>query len=508
MLNFIDNFLNRITMYRLVLYSLILLLAAAAIFGLLGILPYGFFDIILSTGFLLAVGLLTNWVFAKTFKAHPNVESVYISTLILALIITPPKGLDLQSYIFLFWAAMLTMAGKYILAINKKHIFNPVAIAVVITAFAINQSASWWVGTAWMLPLVLITGILIVRKIRRSDLVFAFLITTVVATLGIAVLQGGNITALARQAFADSPLFFFAFVMLTEPLTTPPTKNLQIWYGILVGLLFTPQIHVGSLYFPPELALVFGNIFSYLVSPKQKLMLTLKQKVRLAPDVYDFIFKSDKKFSFTPGQYLEWTLAHKGPDSRGNRRYFTIASSPTEDEIIMGVKFYPGPSSFKKSLLSMKPGEQIAAGQLAGDFTLKNDPGQKLVFIAGGIGVTPFRSMVKNLIDKNEKRPITIFYANKNPEDVVYKNIFDEAEKKLGIKTTYTLTGSPAHGAGWNGEKGRIDEQMIKNKLPDYKERIYYISGPKSMIDSFEKVLDNLGVPGSQIKTDFFPGFA
>jgi ferredoxin-NADP reductase/Na+-translocating ferredoxin:NAD+ oxidoreductase RnfD subunit len=507
MLTLVDNFLNRITMYRLVLYCLIAILAVAAVLSLFGILPYNFFDLIFSTGFLLAVSLLANWVFARTFKAQTNVESVYITALILALIITPAKGLNVNYYIFLFWAAVLAMAGKYILAINKKHIFNPAAIAVVITAFAINQPASWWVGTAAMLPVVLITGLLIVRKIQRSDLVFAFLITAIVTTLGLGIYQGSNISTLAKQALIDSPLFFFAFVMLTEPLTTPPTKNLQIWYGILVGILFAPQVHIGNLYFSPELALVIGNIFSYLVGPKQKLMLTLKEKIRLSPDVYNFVFKSDKKLKFTPGQYLEWTLGHKRADSRGNRRYFTIASSPTENEVIMGVKFYPQASSFKKSLLSMKPGDRISAGQLAGDFTLKKNPKQKYVFIAGGIGITPFRSMIKNLLDKNQPRPIIMFYANKNPADVVYKDIFDEAEQRLGIKTVYALTQASAADENWGGEIGRVDERMIQNKVPHYKERMYYISGPKSMIDSFETVLENLGVPDSQIKTDFFPGF-
>ena len=152
----------------------------------------------------------------------------------------------------------------------------------------------------------------------------------------------------------------------------------------------------------------------------------------------------------------------------------------------------------------MKPGDQIAAGQLAGDFTLTKDLNQKIVFIAGGIGVTPFRSMIKHLIDAGQKRPIVMFYANKKPQDIVYKDVFDEAEQKLGLKTIYTLTQNTNN---WAGEMGYINEQMIQSKLPDYKERMYYVSGPKTMIDSFEKVLENLGVPQSHIKTDFFPGF-
>jgi len=95
-----------------------------------------------------------------------------------------------------------------------------------------------------------------------------------------------------------------------------------------------------------------GNIFAYAVSPKKKLILELKEKIPIAFEVYDFLFKPDQKFKFTPGQYMEWTLGHNGQDARGQRRYFTIASSPTEDNIRMGVKFYPNSSSYKQSMLS------------------------------------------------------------------------------------------------------------------------------------------------------------
>ena len=115
--------------------------------------------------------------------------------------------------------------------------------------------------------------------------------------------------------------------------------------------------------------------------------------------------------------------------------------------------------------------------------------------------------MVKYLIDKKEKRDITIFYANRTPQDVVYKDIFDQAEKSLGIKTIYTVSKNNAS-ANWKGETGYITEQMIKEKLPDYKDRMFYLSGPRSMITSFEQTLRNMGIKNSHIKTDFFPGFA
>jgi Na+-transporting NADH:ubiquinone oxidoreductase subunit NqrB len=191
MLRFIDNLLNRITMYRLVLYYLIFLLGAAVGLSLLGILKYDVFALFFSIAFLIAVCWVVNWIFSRTFKVAANIESVYISALILALIITP-----VQSYKdlwFLGWAAVLAMASKYIVAINRKHIFNPIAFAVALMYFTLNQSASWWVGNASMLPFVLIGGLLVVRKIGRSDLVLSFLITTATVSLVMSVFAGGDI---------------------------------------------------------------------------------------------------------------------------------------------------------------------------------------------------------------------------------------------------------------------------------------------------------------------------
>jgi len=86
---------------------------------------------------------------------------------------------------------------------------------------------------------------------------------------------------------------------------TPPTKKLQIIYGAIIGFLFTPYLHIGGVYSSPELALVIGNLFSYLVSPKYKLFLRLKKKIQITPEIIDFVFVPDKKFNFAPGQYME-----------------------------------------------------------------------------------------------------------------------------------------------------------------------------------------------------------
>lgn len=508
MLNIIDRFLNNITMYRLVLYYLSGLFVAALVFGFFDLLPYTPLALCYSALVAIAVSWLTNWVFSRVFEAETNIESVYITALLLVLIIAPITPTAVDKLPALVWIAVWAMASKYMFAISKKHLFNPAAFAVALSAVFLGQSANWWVGgNIPLLAFVVLGGLLVVRKMRRADLVTSFFVGTIVS-VSLSVLPAGDPLVSIKMALLHAPVFFFAFAMLTEPLTTPPTRLLRIAYGLFVGLLFAPNIHLGGVYSTPELALLIGNIFSYAVSPKAKYRLRLKEIVTLATDTFDYVFTPDRPAHFRPGQYLELTLAHKHPDTRGNRRYLTIASSPTEPEVRFGVKFYPASSSFKKALAALPVGGELMAGQLAGDFTLPDNSQQKLAFIAGGIGVTPFRSMVKYLLDTKDKRTVTLFYSNKTIDEIAYKDIFDQAEKELGMKTVYTLSEAEQAPPDWTGHTGFLNKEMIIAETPDYLERMFYLSGPHGMVAAFEKTLHDMGVQQKNIHIDFFPGYA
>ena len=500
-------------MYRLVLYYLTALIIIAGIFGAFGILPYSPIALAFSTAVLVAVSFITNELFARMFKAQPNVESVYITAFILALIIAPITPGNLVGTAFLIWAGVWAMASKYILAANKKHAFNPAAFAVALTALTIGQSATWWVGgNLPLMAFVIVGGLLVTRKIRRFDLVISFFAAAAVSII-VTSTSGNPMTSLSA-AVLHAPLFFFAFVMLTEPLTTPPTRAGRVTYGILVGLMFAPTVHIGPAYSTPELALLLGNIFAYVISPKSKYVMKLKEKQGVGGGIYYLVFTSDSPLKFRPGQYMEWTLAHQKSDSRGNRRYFTIASSPTERDLRLGIRFTENGSSFKKRMLAMQHGDEIVGGQLAGDFTLPRNAKKKLAFIAGGIGITPFRSMIKAASDRDEKRDIILLYSSRTADDIAYRDIFDEATQKIGLRTIYAITDSTSPLQISNNQypttslhSGRIDENLIRREIPDYRERTFYVSGTQSLVDGMTTLLHNLAVPRAQIKTDFFPGF-
>lgn len=508
MLSYIDSLLDRITMYKLLQYYLIVLVLAAIGLSLFGVLHFSALSIAISTIVLVVACWFVNRVFALIFKVPINIESVYITALILALIISPMTNYSLINFTFLLAAAGLAMASKYILTIRKKHIFNPAAIAVALTALGPRQSASWWIGTSVMLPFVLIGGILLVRKIRRGRLVLSFFISTLIATCAYSLLAKISVVSSIDKTLLTSSMFFLGFVMLTEPATTPPTSRKQTWYGVLTGIIFPPQFHILSLYSTPELALVASNIFSYIISPKTKLFPTLKQKVRITHDSLNLVFKPNQQFSYIPGQYMEWTLAHKGTDSRGNRRMFSLASSPTEKDLIVGVKFYEKSSSYKKALFKITPETPIVASQLNGDFVLPKDKNKKLVFIAGGIGITPYRSMVKYLLDTKDKRDIDILYGANTMDDFAYKDVFEQARKEIGVNTVYVVEGEKPASSSPGMRHGRIDDHVIKSEVTDYKERLFYISGPQAMVSAIRTTLLDLGIPKHQIKIDYFSGYS
>lgn len=508
-MKFIDELLNKITMYRLTVYYLIFLLGTAMVLSFFKFLSYSPLDILIDISIAVAVCYIANYVFAKFVGAVTNIESVFITALILVLIVPVKFPLNLS---FLMLASGVAMASKYILTIDKRHVFNPAAFAVAsISLLSPEHTAVWWVGTPVMLPFVLFGGLLLLRKIRRETLVLSFISAYLIIVAIGSFINSGSIPAIItswKLGIFDSAIFFFMFVMLTEPLTSPATEKLQGIYGYVTALLYaTPQLRIIGFSVTPEIALCLSNVFSYIVNPNYRLVLKIKSKKQVSPDTVVFAFNKQKDFKFISGQYMEWTLPHQNVDSRGNRRYFSISSSPTEDEIAMTIKFYNPSSSYKKELLGLDENRQIIAAQVAGDFTLPRDLKMPMVFIAGGVGIAPFRSMVRYIIDKNLQTDIILLFTNRTREDILFADVFEKA-KQNGVKTIYNLTDMGKVPQGWQGSVGYITDQSIKSLIPDYKNRKYYLSGPQLMVQRFEQSLLTAGVDKSRIKTDFFPGYS
>lgn len=237
--------------------------------------------------------------------------------------------------------------------------------------------------------------------------------------------------------------------------------------------------------------------------------LTLNKKEKFAEFIYGFWFKvHGERIAFQPGQFLEWTLEHEDPDSRGNQRFFTIASSPTEKEILLTTKIIEKPSSFKWALKNLQTGERIIAEGPYGEFVIPEKKEKKMVFLAGGIGVIPFRSIIKYLLDIDEKRDITLFYGANSAEEIAFDSLFFKAKERLGLKAVYVLSDKENTPKDWQGEVGYINEGIIKKHINNSKYFVFYVSGPESMVHSTSEMLVKMGIKKKQIKHDYFPGYS
>ncbi|MBV9548608.1 MAG: hypothetical protein JO256_02930 [Alphaproteobacteria bacterium] len=260
------DLLARTTISRLTLYVLATLWLWALVLAGLKLLPYRPSDMVVSAVVLLAAGWAVNTLFAKVFAVRSNPESVLITILILALVITPFGWNDRSAAGYAIFTAAWAMASKYMLVTARRHWFNPAAFGMALAALALGNSVSWWVGgSPWLLVVMLPGGALILAKMRCYDLVLSFA-AAVLATVALA--SGASRVAL-EQVTLHSMFIFFAFIMLTEPRTTPIWRPRRIAYATLVGILFAPEVHLGSFYFTPELALLAGNAFAVLASPRR-----------------------------------------------------------------------------------------------------------------------------------------------------------------------------------------------------------------------------------------------
>ncbi len=235
-----------------------------------------------------------------------------------------------------------------------------------------------------------------------------------------------------------------------------------------------------------------------------KFELTFLKKEKMSRDAYSFYFdRRNLDFDFIPGQYLKLFLEIKNPDDRGTTRYFTISSSPSEKEYLT-ITTRVIKSSFKKKLNSLIPGEKITAYGPIGYFDFDLTQKYNSIFIAGGIGVTPYHSIINYFDYKNLKPNITLLTSFDLKENVVFFNEFKAIEKRNNsVKIIYTLTNQSELGF----ENGRINENLIKKYVRNITLSKFYITGPQVMVENLYSIIKNLNVSDEQIFKEDFPGY-
>lgn len=204
---------------------------------------------------------------------------------------------------------------------------------------------------------------------------------------------------------------------------------------------------------------------------------------------------------YVAGQFTEFQLPHHNPDDRGIKRWFTLSSSPSDEFLSITTKFAGDKaSSFKKALWSLPMGTELDFAEAMGDFVLPKDTSIPLVFVAGGLGITPFHSIVSYLLATGEKRQIEVILAFNKQEDVLFEDLF----MQYGLTPAIVLSDPEA---GWQGQIGHLSGQRIIDIVDDAKNKRIYVSGPEPMVETLEQDLLAAGINKTNLVLDFFPGY-
>lgn len=233
----------------------------------------------------------------------------------------------------------------------------------------------------------------------------------------------------------------------------------------------------------------------------EEFFLPFLKKVQVAKDAYSFYFdRTNANFNFVAGQYIRLTL------TVNPSHLFSIASSPLEKEYIRIITKITQ-SAFKKALLELMPGTEVKIFGPIGRFILQEEE-KEYVFLAGGIGITPFISIIDYVAGKNLSIPITFFVSFSTSQDMIFYNeLTTIANDHPNIKVVYTITQPQDLEKSWQGETGRISEELIKKYISNINYPFYYIAGPPKMVEAMEQLTKAMGVSDDKIKKENFVGY-
>ena len=233
----------------------------------------------------------------------------------------------------------------------------------------------------------------------------------------------------------------------------------------------------------------------------------LLSRVEVAEGTMAFHFEKPSQFDFKPGQSADVTLSNPPEtDSEGNTRTLSIASSPFEDELIFATRMRD--TAFKRSLKKVPLGTEVKINSAMGSFTLHKNSAKPAVFLAGGIGITPFFSIVRQADHDRLPHKLHLFYSNRRPEDAPFLDVLQMLEKtNPNFQLVCTMTEMSKSKKEWKAETVLIDNGMLSRYLTILQGPIYYIAGPPAMVAAMRKMLVDANVDEDDIRTEEFGGY-
>jgi ferredoxin-NADP reductase len=236
-------------------------------------------------------------------------------------------------------------------------------------------------------------------------------------------------------------------------------------------------------------------------------LVTLRNRFPIAEGTMAFQFDKPANFSFRPGQWIEVTLLHPSQtDAEGNVRLFSIASAPHEPLLMVATRMRD--SAFKRELAKMALETEIQIGEPGGDFKLHNNAARTAVFLAGGIGVTPVRSILLSAAHDKLPHRIYFLFCNRTPKDAPFLAELDALQQQnSNYVFVPTMIGLSLSQGEWKGESGYISKEMLSKYLNRAQSPVYYITGPPGMVKGIREVLAQSGVDEDDIRTEEFSGY-
>jgi ferredoxin-NADP reductase len=233
----------------------------------------------------------------------------------------------------------------------------------------------------------------------------------------------------------------------------------------------------------------------------------LKAQKTLCAGTTAFYFEKPEEFEFEAGQFFNFTLMSPGEtDLEGNTRALSIASAPHERNLMVAMRLRT--TAFKRTLNSLPLGSELLLQGPFGWMTLPRNSTRPAVLLAGGIGITPFRSLIWNAAESLSPRRILLFYSVRVPEEAAFLEELQEMEQfNRRYKLICTVTQPERTRTLWRGETGRISIQLLSKWIPDLSVPIYYIAGPPAMVNGVRQILIGAGVADEDIRAEEFYGY-